>query len=173
VGKVNQYIFLNFTILGLYTRIAHEKQEKRKRGKNKWFALLVAAIKTWIKNPAYRVRLRYGTKALDKKVSLLFIGNNQYEFYGADLLGHKVTRSSATLQIGIIEWTHRYRLLLLLIKAMFGHLFYDEYADKLDLQRITVEGKGQTLVGIDGEIIIMKYPLHFIIKPKSLKIIIP
>src|SRR6266511_603650 len=74
VGEVNGRIFLNNSSLGIYPRIVEAREEHRRRGRGKWFALCLAALTVVGRYPLLRVRISVDGHELVRTTPIIFVG---------------------------------------------------------------------------------------------------
>ncbi len=174
VAELNGRYFLNFSLIGWYTDIVLERENLRKKGQHKFVAFFKAGIKVLFNYPELEISIVHPEKNIHRRISWLFVGNNQYELYGIDFLRHKQTDQAEILQIGVIENLPRYRLLWLGVKAIAGKLKDDDKISIIGLHEFELRSRKSILpVGVDGEVLWFKTPLHYRVIPRALKIIVP
>jgi YegS/Rv2252/BmrU family lipid kinase len=172
VGQVNERIFLNFSFIGYYSRVAAEKEANRLKGKNKWISFFLAFIPAFLQSQNMRISFfAKGAKA-EKDILFLFVGNNRYDFFGLDFLSRKTEFKASNLMIILIEKTGPLAVLLLLAKAMIGRAAQDKRFKMIGLSEFDLYVNDRNvLVGADGEVFEMQPPLRFRILPRALSVI--
>jgi YegS/Rv2252/BmrU family lipid kinase len=173
VGEVNEHIFLNNSSLGLYPRLVHERQKQQRWGFGKWTAFFWAAIAVLRRYPFLDVSLSADGKDFSSRTPLVFIGNNEYEMESLNV-GARASLNAGKLSLYITRNTSRLGLLRLAVRALFGGLRNDKDFIALRSKEIWIKTKhrGQR-VAIDGEVTVMQPPLHYRVRPLSLRVLVP
>lgn len=174
VGEVNGHIFINNATLGLYPNLVREREEKtNKHGWSKWRAKIVAVIIVLWRLPLLRMTVESNEFRIKLFTPFLFVGNNKYE---------KITTSEANrpsldkgkLWLCMAQSPRFWELLKMAWQLSFNSLKETENLDMHLLTSVQVKPrKHNVTVAVDGENFKMKTPLHFKIRNRSLRIIIP
>lgn len=173
VGQVNDRIFLNNSSLGLYPRLVHEREKQQRLGLRKWTAFFWAAIAVLRRYPFLDVKLSVEGKDFSCRSPLVFIGNNEYEMESLDV-GARSCLNSGNLSLYMTRDTGRLGLVRLAFRALFGGLRDDRDFTALCSKEIWIETRHRRLrVALDGEVTVMEPPLHYQIRPLSLRVIVP
>ncbi len=173
VGEVNGHIFVNNSSVGLYPSIVKLRESLQKTGLSKWPAATRASLKVLLRFRLLRLRLDAAElEKADHRSALLFVGNNVYDM-SFPTLG---TRSS--LQRGVMGvMMPRASTRLGLLYNFFSLVFKAQpKSDVLtfDTTSLSIKTKRNFVkVAVDGEVIMLKSPLNYRIKPKSLRVIVP
>ncbi len=170
---VNDHIFLNNSSIGLYPRVVKRREEQMKFGGNKWPAMFKATLAVLKSIPKINVTITSDGRIVKCKTPFVFVGNNDYKF---DLfnLGRRDGLQDGRLSIYYPKYEGRISYLRLILKTLLGKLDQEENFQILHNEEIIIDSKKSKLeVSIDGEVFKMKTPLHYKIKPKSLRLIIP
>lgn len=173
VAEVNDRIFLNNSSLGLYPIIVREREKRERLGFRKWPAFFWAIIQAFRRYPFLDVRLRLNGKFIDRKTPFVFVGNNQYAM---DLLsiGMRDRLDRGELSIYITHRTSRARLIGLGLRAVLGRLREDKDFLAFNSSEVKIETRHKRLrVAFDGEIDVMRPPLHYRIRTRALRVIVP
>jgi diacylglycerol kinase family enzyme len=64
VGDVNGHLFLNNSSFGIYPHLVQEREAHQQKGRSKWLALCLAAIRALNRYPRVRGRIRVDRQAL-------------------------------------------------------------------------------------------------------------
>lgn len=174
VGEVNGRIFLNNSSLGLYPSIVRQREQQQERlGRGKWPAFLWAALTVLRRYPFLNIRLSIDERELLRRTPFVFIGNNEYEMENFNL-GARSCLNKGQLSLYVAQRTGRLRLLWLGLRALFGGLRDQRDFDALCTKEIWIETKHRHLrVATDGEVTIMKTPLHYRVRPGALRVLVP
>jgi diacylglycerol kinase family enzyme len=173
VGEVNGQIFLNNSNLGLYPRLVREREKKQRLGFRKWTAFFWAIIATMRRYPFLEVRLSVNGKDFHSRTPLVFIGNNEYQMESLNV-GARTCLTGGRLSLYKTKDIGRFGLLRIAIRALLGGLRNDKDFIAMCSSEIWIESRHRRLrVARDGEVTVMQPPLHYRIRPKSLRVIVP
>jgi len=172
-GEVNGHIFLNNSSLGLYPRLVHEREEKQRLGHGKWPAFVWAAFSVMRRYPFLDVRLTVDGKEITSRTPFVFVGNNEYEMENFNI-GSRARLDRGELSLYFSHRMRRLGLVGLGLRALVGRV---ENADEFVAMRaaeFSIETKRSSIrVATDGEVMMMKPPLRYRIRPGALKVIVP
>jgi YegS/Rv2252/BmrU family lipid kinase len=173
VGEVNGKIFLNNSSLGLYPSIVRERQKQQRLGSGKWPAFVWAGIAILRRYPFLDVKLSADGEEFKRRTPFVFIGNNEYEMESLNV-GARACLNAGKLSLYITNRTGRFGLLRLAWRALFGGLNKEKDFLALCAQEIWIATKHRHLrVAMDGEVTNMKPPLHYRVRPLSLRVLVP
>ena len=176
VGRVNDRIFINNTSIGIYPKVLKFREQLQKQGFSKWTAFIRAAFALMVKAPApLRVRLNVGQENMEFTSYLIFIGNNEYEIAGLQI-GIRRKLDENVLSLYLARRTTRLGLVGLLIRALFGNLrrgTNDPDFVAYRVKELWIDTEREDLeAALDGELLVLKTPLHFRIEPHCLKVMV-
>jgi YegS/Rv2252/BmrU family lipid kinase len=175
VGEVNGRIFINNSGLGLYPHIVRRREKLQEReAVGKWAAFARAALAVLRRYPFLNVRLNADGKEIVRRTPFVFVGNNEYEVEGAHI-GARERLDAGTLSLYVAHTTGRLGLLRLALRALFGRLRQAKDFEALSAEEIWVETPRakRLYVATDGEVNVMTTPLHYRVRPKALRVIVP
>jgi diacylglycerol kinase family enzyme len=173
VGDVNGRIFINNSSIGLYPQIVKQRQSVQRLGHGKWPSLLWAVVSVMRRFPTLNVRIEVDGEELAHKVPFVFVGNNEYKMEGFRI-GGRERLDQGKLSVYLTRSTGRFGLLRLGILALLGRLqnakeFYATLTEEL-----WVETRRKHIsVATDGELNLMKTPLHYRTHPGALRVMVP
>jgi YegS/Rv2252/BmrU family lipid kinase len=174
VGELNGIPFLNFSSLGLYADILTTFVERQRLGWPKRLALLRAVMDIVRPYPPLHIGFAKGTKETQVRTPLVFIGNNRYDLGGFDLLQACDGLRSGILQVAYLHNNGRSGLLRLFMSALFRHGQRQQDITVTGLSAFQITSQQDVLpVAIDGEVRMMPPPLHYAVRPQSLRVIVP
>lgn len=173
VAEVNGRLFLNNSGLGLYPTAVHLRDQRRKRGMSKWPAFVWAAFKALLRYRRLRVRVSVDGHHLTRTTPIIFVGNNRYEMEGLRA-GKRDTVDGGQLCLYLPLPRGRLHLVWFSVLALFGRAFERDDFEYFFTDTLLIES-GQPLlrVSIDGEVVRMKTPLRYRIRPRDLRVIVP
>lgn len=173
-AEVNGRVFLNNSSLGLYPMIVRGREQQQERlGRGKWPAFLLAAMGALRRYPFLSIRLEADGEQFTRRTPFVFIGNNEYEMNGFQM-GGRATLTDGQLCLYTTRKVSRLGLLRLALRAMFGRLRQAHEFDAVCAKEIWIETRRKRLhVATDGEVNVMSAPLHYRVRPRSLRVIVP
>lgn len=174
VGEVNGRIFLNNSSLGLYPSMVRQREQlERQQGYNKWLAAAWAALVVFRRYPFLSVRLNADGHEFKRRTPFVFVGNNEYEMDGFQI-GGRLRLDAGRLCLHMTHKTGRVRLIALALRALFGRLREAKDFDSVCAREVWIETRRRHLrVATDGEVHFMPTPLHYRIRPRALRVLVP
>jgi diacylglycerol kinase family enzyme len=174
VGEVNGRVFINNSSLGLYPQIVLERQmQQRQLGRAKWVALFWATLSVVRRGAYLQVRVRAEGEQRDYPAPLVFIGANEYVMEGLEA-GTRERLDGGLLSIYITHHTHRWGLVGLALRALFGRLQQARDFEALTAETAEISTRRKRIhVATDGEVTMMDTPLRYRIRPLDLRVIVP
>jgi len=171
-AEVNGRVFVNNSSLGMYPQIVRSREEQRSRlGRSKWLALFLASLSVFRRFPTMQIRLDTRADSEHLKTPLLFVGNNVYE---TDLLSQKgrTCLDRGELSLVSVRSQSRFGLVRLAFKSLIGSLEQERDFQSQCLPEFWVESRRRYLdVAVDGEVVRMRPPLHYRIRPGALRVL--
>jgi diacylglycerol kinase family enzyme len=174
VGEVNGRIFINNSSLGLYPSIVRHREKQQERlGRGKWFAALWATLEVFRRYPLFSVRLSADGQEFRRRTPFVFIGNNEYQMDTFNL-GARSCLDAGQLSLHLTRDIGRLGLVRLAASALVGRLRESKDFDALCTREVWIETRRTRLrVATDGEVTIMRSPLHYRVRPAALRVITP
>lgn len=173
VGEVNGRVFINNSSLGLYPTMVVLRRSHEKRGWSRWVALLRAFIMSVRRLPAIHLRLTAGERRIDRRTPMVFVGNNEYEMEGVRA-GLRDRLDTGRLYVCIATASSSMGLLYMILLALFRRLKDHDEFEAFSATEALVESRRRLIrVSLDGEVTLMKTPLHYRIRPGSLRVLSP
>lgn len=173
VAEVNNRIFLNNSSLGLYPIIVREREKRQRLGFRKWPAFVWALVQAFRRYPFLDVQLHLKDRFIDRTTPFVFVGNNEYEMNSLNI-GLRDRLDRGVLSIYITQRTSRLRLISLALRAVIGRLRNDKDFLALRSDEVKIETRHKRLrVAFDGEIDVLQPPLHYRIRSRALRVVVP
>lgn len=174
VGEVNGRFFVNNSSIGIYPAIVAERSELQRRGMHKWLAFLHAVVRIMRRVPHFHASLNAGGKYDDAdRTPFIFVGNNPYATSGFRI-GERLRLDTGKLWVCHAPDANRVRLIQLAVRALMGRSTPGELrvieTDELWVQ--TPVSK-RIRVANDGELFSTLSPLHYVIHPRALRVVVP
>ncbi len=174
LAEVNGRIFVNNAAIGLYPLMLVDRDSQRRRlGRSKRLAVLVASLRTMLHFHRQRLRLSVGGGAARVDTPLLFVGNNDYRLSipGA---GRRERIDEGELCVFVMRKKTLPGVLAATVRALIGLSRADDMVRLDEVTELRVESALPWLtLGIDGETERMATPLLFRIHPRALTVIAP
>jgi YegS/Rv2252/BmrU family lipid kinase len=173
IGEVNGHVFLNNSSLGLYPSIVRERQKQQRLGWGKWPAYVWAALAVLRRYPFLEVKLSADGREFTTRTPFVFVGNNEYEMETLNV-GGRACLDAGELSLYITNRTGRLGLVRLALRALFGGLRQEKDFLALCTDEIWIGTRHKRVrVAMDGEVTIMEPPLHYRVRPRELRVLVP
>jgi len=175
VGEMNERIFINNSAIGLYPLMVVDRDQQRKRlGRSKALALLVASLRTLARFNHQRLTLTVNEEHTGRvDTPLLFVGNNDYRIdIGAP--GQRESLDDGQLFVLVMRKKTRRGLIGASVRALLGRSRGDDMVKLDGVERLRVSSHRSLLaVSLDGEVVRVEPPLEYKILKKALRVIAP
>jgi diacylglycerol kinase family enzyme len=174
VGQVDDAVFLNNSSMGLYARVVSEREHARKHlGLGKWPAMARA---TWhaLRDPAtFQVVVCVDGQDLQRRTPCIFVGNNAYVLEGFGI-GERTRLDAGLLCLYVLRPKSTLGLLWLGVRALSGVGSHAEDFDAFQTADFRIESQRRTIdVAMDGEVRPLTTPVHYRIRPRALRVLVP
>jgi diacylglycerol kinase family enzyme len=170
VGEVNGRVFINNSSLGIYPDIV---RLRKRLGLGKWIGLAAA---TWLvlrRKSTLSIRLASEEGNRQYKTPFAFIGNNEYVVEGFDM-GARKNMQTGQLSIYTSRLTGRVGIFRLAFRSLFKYLRVDRDFDAVIAREFVIEARRHQLrVATDGEVSMLKMPLHYRSRAGALRVMVP
>jgi diacylglycerol kinase family enzyme len=174
VAEVNGRKFINNSAIGLYPLMVLDRDAQRRRlGRSKRLAMLVAAVRTLARFGHYRLTLTVNDQKARIDTPLLFVGNNDYrlDLGGA---GRRQSIEDGRLSVFVMRKKTRRGFVAASIRALFNRTRADDMVRLDAVERLLVDSRRSHLtIAVDGEIESTTAPLEYRIRKAALKVIAP
>jgi diacylglycerol kinase family enzyme len=174
VGEVNGGTFLNNVSIGIYPDIVVERERLRQVGYHKWIAFAMASARILRRYRRLAVRLAAGEVAAGARTAFLLVGNNEYQVDGLSL-GARSRLDGGRLFAYLAPRVHTRELPKLLVLAVAGRARKRQVLESIAATTLQVDTprRRRLRVALDGEVIAIRPPLEFRIRPAALRVIAP
>jgi diacylglycerol kinase family enzyme len=174
VAEVNGRIFINNSSLGLYPDMVRDRERQQSRlGRGKWRSFLWASLSVLRRFPFLVVRIEVDSVKRDFVTPVVFIGNNEYRMQGFDI-GARESLERGVLCVYVVKKQGRAALIRLSVEALLGKLEQARDFESLTTTELVIEtNRKRVLVSTDGEVQPMTSPLHYRVRPRALRVIVP
>jgi len=174
VAEVNGRIFVNNSSIGLYaTMVADRDRQRERSGWGKWPAMMMAGARVLLRYPVRHLRVR--TEAWEKRyrTPLLFIGNNAYEV-SLPRPGTRAVLDDGRLCLFVVRHGRPWGLLKVAVRALAGRLREERDFESHLVQEAEIQSHSAWMrVSVDGEVVPMRPPLRYGIRPGALRVFAP
>jgi len=173
VAEVNGRMFINNSSIGLYPKLVVRREQQQRLGRGKWNAAFWAALRIFRISPFLRVTIAIDGKEFVRKTPFVFVGNNEYEM---DLynIGRRPALDEGKLSLYFLHREGRLGVAMLLFKTLTGGLRQWKDFEAVATDHLTIRTRRRRIrVAFDGETTLLKPPLEYKIRPRSLKVIVP
>jgi YegS/Rv2252/BmrU family lipid kinase len=174
VAEMNDRIFINNSAIGLYPLMVVDRDVQRRRlGRSKRLAMLVASLRTLARFNHQRLTLTVNDEKARVDTPLLFVGNNNYRIdLGAP--GQRERIDDGQLCVMVMRKKTRGGLIAASIRALFNRSRPDDMVYLDGVERLRVDSRrSQLAVSLDGEVVSSAPPLDYRIRKKALRVIAP
>ena len=174
VGSINGQTFVNNSSIGLYPEmVLHREEERRRTGKSKWWAMVVAAGRVLKRFPLLAVRLVTPKGTLVSAAPFVFVGNNEYEVNALNL-GKRLRLDRGRLSLYMVRCRGRLHMFWLMVRALLQRLeavrdFEFQTVGELEVKL----HKRHLKVSVDGEVVTLGSPLHYRVLAGALPVRLP
>lgn len=174
VGEVNGRAFLHNVIIGLVPGIGVGREKVRGSGligKIK-FALFMLRRLARARKLALALILNGETVRVDRMQSLVVVNNSYDQWFGRFMARRRLDRGRLTAYL--VRNLRVMDAIRLTIEMVFGTWGTDRVIEYEKVQTLTVLSKKRRLsVSMDGDVLTLKTPLNFAVRPRSLAVLAP
>ena len=174
VAEMNAHLFINNSAIGLYPLMVVDRDQQRKRlGRSKRLAMLVASLRTLARFGHQRLTLTVNDSQARVDTPLLFVGNNDYRIdLGAP--GQRESIDDGRLSVFVMRKKTRRGFVAASIRALLNRARRDDMVQLDAVERLRVGSRrSQLTVSLDGEVVRATPPLDYKIRKKALRVIAP
>jgi diacylglycerol kinase family enzyme len=173
VAEVNGRVFINNSSIGLYPEVVMSREEQQKQQKrSKWWAFFIAALRVLRRFPLLAMRLITHERSVSSKTPFVFVGNNQYVVEVLKL-GTRTHLNKGHLGLYTVRCTGRFKMFTILMRAIVGKLDAVEDFEAVTVREAWIDVPKRKLpVAVDGEVVMMKSPLHYRIRASALSVVV-
>jgi diacylglycerol kinase family enzyme len=174
VAEVNGRPFVNNSSIGLYPRIVADRDGQRARlGRGRWLAMAIAIARALRNTPTLDVVLEDGGPPVRHQTPFVFVGNNPYSARLLSLAGRE-SLCEGRLGVYLSRRSGRFSLVRLAFRALVGRLEQARDFEVHRLPELRIRSPRRRLhVAVDGEVVSMRPPLRYAIRPLALRVLVP
>ena len=174
VAEMNERIFINNSAIGLYPLMVVDRDLQRRRlGRSKRLAMIVASARTLIRFGHQRLTLTVNDEKERVDTPLLFVGNNDYRIdIGAP--GQRESLDDGQLCVMMMRKKTRRGFIAASIRALFNRAREDDMEMIDGVERLRVSSHSNAIaVSLDGEVVRAEPPLDYRIRKGALRVVAP
>jgi diacylglycerol kinase family enzyme len=174
VGEVNDRLFVNNSVLGLYpTLVAARERDQRVLGLGKWPALALAVLKTIGHFSRLSLTVDWGHGPRRVRVPILGVSNNSYDKIDG-LFVHRSRLDGGTLGIYVARARTPLQLVRSILAVMSSHWQITPNLVVAEATEVVINGRRRRLlVATDGEVHMLDLPLRYRVRPRALRFLVP
>jgi diacylglycerol kinase family enzyme len=173
VGRVNECIFVNNSSLGVYPSIVEAREQLRARGYWKWAAFTVAALDVLRRYDELSIRLQADRTKIIARTPFVVAGNNEYRVEGIRVAG-RTKLDSGRIYAYFAPPLRTRQMPNLIAHAMFGLARREHVLTSLATKEMWIDTFSPSInVACDGELHILRPPLHYRSWPLALSVLAP
>jgi diacylglycerol kinase family enzyme len=174
LAEVNGEIFINNSSIGIYPYMVLDRERRRAHHKlTKWMAMVPALFRVARHFPRRRLALSAAGWTRPYRTACLLIGNNEYgmEF---PTLGRRHHLDQGRLSVYVVKQRRPLGFFWMIWRMAFGKVSQARDVERFRLSDLEVRSKTSRLpVALDGEVHIMRPPLHYRSRPGALRVMVP
>ena len=173
-GEVNGLLFVNNSSIGLYPSIVDAREMLRSQGHAKWPAMAIATARVLRRYRGVTVTIDVGGQRRTWRTPFVFVGNNEYEIDGLRM-GERARLDQGKLFVYLAPRLRVHQLPLLLAKALLGRARQSGDFEIVPATELWIGASRvrQVRVAVDGEVLRMRTPLHYRLRAKALRVVLP
>jgi diacylglycerol kinase family enzyme len=172
VGDLNGRIFVNNASIGIYPRMVWERNAEQRQGRRKWTAFAIAMARAWRSYRLLAARMSVDGQTHVVRTPFIFVGNNEYDVEGFEL-GARAALDAGRLSVFVAPECGRFEILALPVQALAGRLATGAKFERFVAEDAAIElSRHRVSVAFDGEVAIVRPPLHFRIRRAALRVIV-
>lgn len=173
LGTVNGRVFLNNSSIGMYPTIVRARTGFEKHF-GKWPAAAVSIMMVLSQRlRLLKLHMVLDDETIDKKSSLLLVGNNTYSLKGVGL-PNREDLWQGKLHLFVLKTTRFDRITKTAVYSFLGKRPPETYIERHVGKRlqVAVDSHKSIWVALDGEVTKLTTPLTFELQPKALTVIV-
>ncbi len=174
IGEVSGRLFVNNSSIGLYPQaVQYRREQQLKFGWPKWAAALHASVSVVRRFQTATVTLRVDGVVRHITTPFVFVGNNVYEMR-LFAMGSRTRLDGGELSVYVSEVSDRFALMRLVLHALVGRLDQAREFTSFTTEAVEITApRAVLLVSCDGEVMPMRPPLEYCIRPRALRVLAP
>ena len=174
VGEVNGRFFVNNSSVGVYPMmVALRDRIGDQRGWGKVRSVPVACWAVMRRFPARRMTITAAGYSKTLRTPLVFVGNNRYDI-GPGGIGQRESIAGGEIWVYVSNAASRLRLVWMALKTVVRGSHASADLEEHGASAITIAaGSHRLRVAIDGEVVTLRSPLNYRVRPGALTVLVP
>lgn len=175
VPIVNERVFLNNASIGLYANaILRREQQQARFGRHRWVAFSAALYAVMRPGRLLNIEIETDGAVRRFRTHILFVGNNARQLEDYNLKGSECL-ARGDLIFHVAKPHTRLGLIFLGLRLIFGHTTQADELESFCSAKVVISAhrRRSLRVALDGELVPIVLPLHFSIKRKALRMLLP
>lgn len=173
VAEVNERVFINNSVIGLYPAYRFERESRERRGWNKTFAMLAAMLATIRRYPFLNLTLHVDGERVQRRTPYILVSNNEHAFE-SDKPWHRPSMTDGKLSVYVLRNHTRIGLIITVARMLLGHFKTFAAFEVFQAEEVTVETRRKSMrVAIDGEVLRLPTPLQYKSRKLALRVMAP
>lgn len=173
LGEVNGQAFVNNSSVGLYSILVIDRERRRQQRLSKWAAMVLSCFRLLRRFSLRRLTISAAGQRMSHRTPLLFVGNNPYRLR-PPAFGTRERLDSGRLWICCPKQQTLWQLVWLACRAFAGLRIHLHDLEIIMDSAAEIDSRASRLpVALDGEVMIMRPPLSYRIRPGALRVFTP
>ena len=170
LGEINGRLFHSLVGVGFFAQMARAREETRGFRLGRWVGLGVAAMRAYSRTGRTRLAIEVDDQVRDIDAYAVLVTNNLFE--GASW--RRTRLDAGTLEIHIGHDADILTRAKAGLDLLFGTWRDNETIETVKARRATIYSMRSRLwASVDGELVRMRTPLRFAIRPRALSVLVP
>jgi diacylglycerol kinase family enzyme len=173
-GRVGDEVFLCASMLGTPARLSRHREAGRQRGNGvlAWATFAWAASRALARNRSMRVVMRLDGQVIQRRSPSITITVNRLDDEQARLFGRS-NLSGGELAVYVVRRSSPFRQALLLLRTALTGKLREPEIEVFHTSTLDLHTRAAALhVLVDGELRLMKPPLHYAVQPGAVQVIV-
>ncbi|WP_173978307.1 lipid kinase MamU [Magnetospirillum sp. UT-4] len=173
LGEVNGLPFTIWASLGMHPWVVRRRDRiQREEGFGKWPAFALAALRAFRRYPLVRATITVRGESTTVTTPVLIVSNNAWR--QETLPPTRESLDQGELVVHVAKSTRRLSLLWLALNALIGRWHIPRLLATFSADEVRVTGrKRRMMLSLDGEVTVLRSPLVFRTRPRSLSMLVP
>lgn len=175
VPSVNDRVFLNNASIGLYaTAILQREHQQARFGRHRWVAFSAALYAVMRPGRLLDIEIETAETTRRFRTHILFVGHNARQLEDYSLKGGACL-ARGDLVFHVAKPRTRFGLIVLGLRLIFGRTTQAHELESFCSANVVISARRRRnlRVALDGELVRMALPLHFTIRRKALRMLLP
>ncbi len=172
LAEVNKVIFANHAWLGFYYYIMRMREKhKNILGRSRLLKALFNAFLMFKHMPIYEFKIKVDHEVRVYKTCLIFVSNNESTSQLFDF-GKRPLLATGLLYVNILNCHTRLQLFLCMFSIIFTSFKESKYVEQFSVEDLDISSSNKQInIVVDGEMVKLESPLHFINHKNKLLVI--